>query len=423
MLEQISKIKNFFVYLLTFLIIYQLYFPVYSKKHLTVALVLSFILFCLYIKDVKLLFEDKAVIVYILLLLTFGLRGAFSQDKLEGIKYILYLGSGLIYYFVYSRSQVKKENIALTLIISILPMVFLMIYTYHNEQKEFEILRYPIMKFLIDPSTIEAIFAGTFYPNIYETQRVGGFFTNANTCSIALGLNIILILTLLIYFSKTLFKKILLIITSLIIFVGIIYTGSKGAIVAFAVSSGISGIVFILKKSINNSQRKVQYLLFLLLGIFLFSYLISKISPRKINQQETQNFHGRDLIWKASLEVIKKNWLFGTGLSGKEWSDNYNPEARKIGASENTPPHNIFLYVWGKTGIFSVIFLLLFFILKIFTSMKNFYVYQNTFSLAVLMATLWILIQGMVENFVLMDLRISAIYWLTLALERKNDLS
>ncbi len=416
------KIKNFFIYIFTFLITYQIYFTFYFKKHLTAAFLLCFFISFLYLKDIKKIFKDKTVIVYIFFIISLALRGFFSYDKLEVIKYVLFLGSGILCYFVYLNSQIKKENIVLTLIISVLPMVIFMVYTYHNENLEFEILKHPLMKLFIEPNTLEDIFLGNFYPNIYEAKRVGGFFINANICSMFVGLNFILLFSLF-FFYKNLVKKIFLIIFGVIFFISIIYTGSKGATVAFILSFGISGIIFILERVIVRVKNKIIFLIIFLLTISSVYYIMSKLSGRKSDLQKLKDFHGRSLIWKASLEVIKKNWLFGTGLSGDEWSKNYNPEAIKIGASENMPPHNMFLYVWGKAGIFSAGLLFIFFILKIFNSLRNFYIYHNQYSLAVFTATLWIFIQGMVENFVLMDLRISAVYWLIIALENRNGLS
>jgi len=419
--SQISKIKNFLTYFLTFLIPYQLFFSVYSEKHLTVALVLSSVLFFLYIKDIKFLLDDISVKIFILFLLTIGLRGLFSLNKLETVKYILFLGSGLVYYFVYLHSDIKKENIILTLVLATLPMVLLMVYTYHNEDKEFVILKYPVMKLFIEPDTLQNALSGICYPNIYESNRVGGFFMNLNTCSLFLGMLFTLVAGVFIY-SENIFMKILFMIIMIFFLIGIIYTGSVGALIAFIFSICISGTFFILKKA-KNTFRKFLYLLLFFVSIFFVNVILLKLNPRILNMQENQDFHGRKLIWQASLEAIKRNWLFGTGLSGKEWDKVYNPFARGIGAQENTPPHNMFLYIWGRSGIIPVVLLAMFFIIKFYTSFKNFYLCNNIYSLIVFTATMWFLVQSTVENFPLMDLRITAIYWLILALEKKNDLT
>ncbi len=413
-----SRAKKILLYILIILIPFQLYFTVHSNKHLTVALVLSFLLLLLNIKDIKFLFEDDSIKIYILFLLAIGIRGIFSKDKLEGLKYILYLGSGLVYYFVYLRSQVNKENIVLTLTLATLPMVFLMIYTYHNEKYEFTILRYPIMKLFIEPDTLQECLAVIIYPNIHYSNRVGGFFINANICSLFLGLIFSLIFITFIY-SKSLFKKILLSISLILFLISIIYTGSAGAIYSFVISFSISGIIFLIKK-IQGVYRKILFFIFVLFFSISIGRLLLKSNPRLIQMQKSEDFHGRELIWKASWKVIKNVWFFGVGLSGKEWAEKYNPIAKEIGATENMPPHNMFLYIWGRAGIISSVLFALFFIVKIFTSIKNFYLNNNLYSIAVVIATLWFLTQGMVENFPLMELRISAIYWLILSLEKNK---
>jgi O-antigen ligase len=410
--------KDILVQVLTFLIPYQVYFRIVSDKHLSLSFIVLSILVFLCIKNLKILLDDFLAKIYLLFLFVIVLRAIFSTDKIEGLKYILFLSSGLFYYFVYRCSKIKKEKIIVILTIAVLPMVFLMLYTYHNEKYELQILKSHFMKIFINPNTLESVLAGKYYPNIYEENRVGGFFVNANTCSLFLGLIFILVLGL-INLVKNFYKKILFFVIAICFLLAIIYTGSVGALVAMCFSLGFGGAIFLIKK-FRFTSKKILYSCLFLFILFLTANFLFKINPRVLKMKNNQDFHGRSLIWKASWEVIKNNWFLGTGLSGEDWDRQYNIEAKKINAPENLPPHNMFLYIWGRSGIFAVVLFLVFFLTKFYHSLRNYYVSNNFYSLIVFVSTFWFFIQGMVENFPLMDLRVSAVFWLILGLEKTN---
>ena len=410
-----DKIKIFFVYFLTALIPFQVYFPVYDHKHLTMALVMGLMFFCFTFRKLKMP-SSPVILVYGMFLLTITIRGIFAADKPETVKYILFLGMGLIYYQIYHYAEIKKENIVRVLVLSTLPMVLLMIYIYHHEQLELVILKQPLMKLFIEPDTLKEIFTVS-YPNIQEPHRVGGFFVNSNIAALNLGLLLPIIIWLL-KVARNRWKIIYGLIGSMFI-LAIIYTGSLGAIVALGFSGGAVGLI-LLFKLVRNKLPAILLGVGFLVFIFGLVLILRQSNPRLIQVQNNKDFHGRQAIWKASWQVIKNNWLFGVGFSGNTWNKYYNPEAEKFSAPLGFPPHNMFLTIWAKSGVISAGLLLLFLILKIYESGKRFFLSGEWYSLFLLGSTGWLFFQSQVENFPLMDLRIGAVFWILLALEGKQ---
>ncbi|MCX5781734.1 MAG: O-antigen ligase family protein [Elusimicrobia bacterium] len=158
--------------------------------------------------------------------------------------------------------------------------------------------------------------------------------------------------------------------------------------------------------------------------IFLFMLTMMFVNPRTKNFGSNLNsINGRTEIWKASIGVIKDNWLLGVGLDGETWAKKYNIYAESINARKDTPPHNMFLEIWGKSGIFAVLFFVLFLISCLYKNTKMFIQTGDYYFLLVTAFLSFAAIFAFVENMFLMDIRILAIIWMVLGLnpEDKSD--
>ncbi|MCX7956692.1 MAG: O-antigen ligase family protein [Endomicrobia bacterium] len=412
-----KKLVNFIVYATILLLPFQVYFRIYKDKHISLELILIFCLFILNIDffNIKKFISESSVKFFILFVFLFVLRGLFDKDKMESLKYGVFLMSGVVYSYVLTYSEVKKEDIINFLLFSTLPMVLFMFYTYFNESKEFDILKHPIMRIFIEPSTLERLISEYWMFNVLTPNRVGGFFTNVNICALFLGF-IFLLSLLRVVISKGLLKKILFLIMSTLTLFGIIFTGSKGGLVTCIIVLCISSMLVLFKTNFYLNWKVVLSIFIAIFGIYV---LLFNFNPRIKAVGNNDDFHGRKQIWLASIEVIKKNWILGVGLENKSWNEQYNIVAQKYLSSFNMPPHNMFLYIWSKGGIITVLLFFIFFVFRFVSSIRNFIEYHRFYSLLSFSCSLWLFIQGMVENFPLVEPRISILYWTVLALERK----
>ena len=118
------------------------------------------------------------------------------------------------------------------------------------------------------------------------------------------------------------------------------------------------------------------------------------------------------------MHVIKEHWLSGVGLDAKSWNNAYNPYARKSGAIRNVPPHNVFLFAWGKAGIIAFLSLIGFFIYAIARHAIFFLKTGDSYMLLVTLVFVWFGIECMTENFLIMDPRLAGSLLMVLGLRK-----
>ena len=108
-------------------------------------------------------------------------------------------------------------------------------------------------------------------------------------------------------------------------------------------------------------------------------YFIFKdtVIGKEINSYEKESFF--DSQWGAhyltSVEIIKRNFLFGSGVRsfrvecGKEIYNHINSKSKDIRCS--THPHNFYLEILSETGIFCFIIFMLYLFNNLINSLKN----------------------------------------------------
>ena len=158
----------------------------------------------------------------------------------------------------------------------------------------------------------------------------------------------------------------------------------------------LSGIVFLLSSKINlliiflllifyifSSKIKYKYFIFLFIIILSTLFIISNprfttfftnISGKSGNKEiKIQSGVSRLFIWNSSVEVIKKNIIFGVGtgdvqdeISKKFEEKNYT---KLLSNSYNL--HNDFIETFVKFGIFGFLILISFFIFAFYNAIKQ----------------------------------------------------
>lgn len=409
---RILKENNFLIYFLTFLITFQIYFTIYKNKNITLFILLIIILFILKFDSfIKTLWKEK-IFFYFLFLVILSFAFFRSADKVDAFKHIAFLSLGSAVYHVYKDTNLKKQNIFNVLVLSSTFLVVLIIFTFFFEKYELQILNFKVMQLFIEPDTIKELLTGKVQNNVLENNRTGGFFVNTNIAALYINLN----LGILIWSIFTLRKKLLYFLILFLFILGLICTGSIGGLYSLIMSSLFISLIYLLKKSYKFIFLISPILIIFFFAILKISYILNPRYPTLIREQ---TFHGRTIIWNASWNVIKNNWLLGIGLDKVQWNKYYNIEATKLNAPLNMSPHNMFLFLWGKSGILALVFFILFFLITTIDNLKRFYRENNIFSLLILFSIFLIVLQGITENILLMDIRILSVFWMIMSFELK----
>ncbi|ASW42644.1 O-antigen ligase family protein [Clostridium isatidis] len=350
---------------------------------------ISFLYFCLFIKNQYYLNISKVryllIVFLVFQLSTFFVSTNYVSDFIK-------LVFNVIYFFIVSVTVNKNtsdtNNIFKFLVWSIFPVVLISLFTYYFK-----------INFEIN---------GNVYGRIEDydmsTKTLQGITVNINTLGILCVFLIISAFHLIISEKLKVLNKIFIYV---IIFVGIItliHTQARGAFIAL--------IIYTLTMIIFSIKKKSTRIIILLSGI-----LISVISAIKIfSSIDIAKFStGRTLLWKAAIEVIKRNPLLGVGTTSyidvvKETSD------VALNGIEAGGLHNIYLQIATANGIITLVLFIVFiavslikFIrnIKLNNDDKNYILNKNIFSLIIS-----ILVYNLFESALLYIMSfISLIFW------------
>lgn len=223
------------------------------------------------------------------------------------------------------------------------------------------------VKLYINALILSAIIValGTLYDFFYngfnllmfagEIYRTGGFIGNYNATGGYFAISIPLLISLL-YISKLRIKRIMISTIIGLLFIALIITGSRSALLSCAVSVFI--ILFIL-----NKKLLVRITVFSVLSI-LVVLLIEPIRDFLILALRVEGgLTQRDHLWEISLHLIEDNFLFGIGPGAYAFKMlDYFPVMlnsylgqRLIGLYEMTmgrnSAHNFYLVMFTDLGI------------------------------------------------------------------------
>jgi len=195
------------------------------------------------------------------------------------------------------------------------------------------------------------------------------------------------------------FLNILKIVLLITMFIAIILSGSRGALLA--ISGGIIFVIF--TKYILLSKLINTYKYLLIISIVLVSLIIGYqfAKPDFNSSGGDRNTSSNNIRWEiykvTVLEILPSNWILGIGI------DNYqNYFSNLTNSRVNFPefispnaytPHNLFLQIWLQMGVLG----LLAFLWIIYISYKNIII-KDCYSLALCVSLTVILIQGLIDT-------------------------
>lgn len=413
-----SRVNEILAYLLTLLIPLQIYFPFYRGKYITVFMVLALFLFFNRsgMVEIRQMFKDK-ILFYILFWIMILASFYYSGDKADDFKHVFILGLGLPIYFIYQSVNSRKTTILKIFLFASLPLALFIILLFIKSPVKQQILSTSCLRLFIEPKGLQALLQGMVSYNVLYTNKAGGFFLNANDASIymcfAIAVAIWLVLT-----EK---KRALYLVVAVIFILGLVFTGSYSGIYSF-----FSALMIVTAVYFSRRWRIYKVILILVLAIVV-SYggikVFTALNPRYDISQfkylgDNIVMHNRLPIWQASFEVVKQHPWLGIGLDKDNWNTSYNAFAPKYNAPLDLPAHNMFLSFWAKSGIFALLFIVLFLFSSFKYNLRQFYRTNDLFSLAIIYCLIPLIMVGMTEAIPLMEIRIIAAFFMLLGLSK-----
>ena len=165
-----------------------------------------------------------------------------------------------------------------------------------------------------------------------------------------------------------------------------LYSSKAGFIVAFI--SILILILFYIIKYKKLIPSIISFILFLLLGIFLYKSprVQSLIKERKINIAKSKNSEKTDtriILWQLNVELIQQNLILGTGVG--DYKDEMVKIYKKIryqkAIEKMLDSHNQFLKSFAVIGIFGFANMLLIFIIAFYNSIRERNLYTFLFAM------------------------------------------
>ena len=166
----------------------------------------------------------------------------------------------------------------------------------------------------------------------------------------------------------------LLIVSALMIMVAaFVLAQSRGAWIGLSVS--LLAMVFIVLRKRNNSMRSVIFLTLLAAAVISLAYFGKDIISERIGPSaassgaEDASFTTRLKIWQGSIDMIRHNFIFGTGIGTFAWGfPKYRPEGLNVMANF---AHNDYLQIACETGILGLVIALWLFVVVIKTGLSK----------------------------------------------------
>ena len=226
----------------------------------------------------------------------------------------------------------------------------------------------------------------------------------------------------LIFANKNILMKILLTSGSFLIFLCLIFTGSRGAYLGLVSLVGFSVVVFIFQSSLSkigaycNKPLRFIVLLLILIGAGILTlYLFPMIQERlltifTLREHSSNNY--RVNVWLSSLEMLKDNWLFGVGVGNNTFKEAYG--AYMVSGFDALAAYNIFLEIAVESGIFGLVLFVLIILVSFLKLHRLFWINGNLFSFWLFLALSGTLVHGMVDT-IFFRPQIFILFWFLLA--------
>ncbi len=159
----------------------------------------------------------------------------------------------------------------------------------------------------------------------------------------------------------------------LLFFIALIFTWSRAAWLALFICLAVLLIIGLVRKNLLRQKSILEIILVLGLILFILFNLYQNLFVTRTLQNERleiKSYNERIMSYKNFFQIIKNNWLTGTGIGN--YTLILHDQINKNLASFNYQPvHNTFLLIWAESGIMGLIFflsLIAYLIIKIFKS-------------------------------------------------------
>ncbi|MDD4761951.1 MAG: O-antigen ligase family protein [Candidatus Pacebacteria bacterium] len=241
-----------------------------------------------------------------------------------------------------------------------------------------------ISKITADGAKIIRAYGTFLHPNILSAFLITGFLA-----------------LLYFYFKKEkLEEKILILVFSYLILLGIVLTFSRQAWIAFLISIFLLSAIIILKEKIIGVKKIIFILLTLIFAVIPAKDFIFERAPISTKEDAVTE---RLAYNKMGIDLIKKN-SFGSGPGTQVFYAYKNGFYERFGMIKSylwQPIHNIYLLIASETGILGIALFLLF-VFSLFFPIKNIFLLGKNLNLEKTIAKiifLSFLIIGMSDHF------------------------
>lgn len=191
-----------------------------------------------------------------------------------------------------------------------------------------------------------------FRPNVYDPDKAGGIFDNANTGA---AFSMLCIGATISTFGVK--GRLISLYFFLIFSLAVLMSGSKSAAMIFV--AGMSVLVLAAVARVGNAyQRVIGFCLVGLLAlatVALVAMVASSVESSDFGRDVSDTSEYRFMLWRAARWSFPQHPIRGLGFGG--WSDMLSTFAA-TGVNVSWPPHNSLILAWSESGIFAVLLLL-----------------------------------------------------------------
>ncbi len=294
----------------------------------------------------NLLRKKNIILLYLGFIIVSGLSMLVANNKAESIitfsTYLTFFFSLISVFLIVKKQKLDIVNIFLTFCLCSLIIDSL------------SILSTLFQDIIIDGNTFSR-------SNTYR-----GFTSNINITAFMLTMKSPVIIYFLFKHQKNKLKVLLLAIILLLIVISIFILLSRGAFIAFAISTFLLIIYLFIKSSYSKFFIPIICIPIIILGYFISSSLINSKGTNIINDRVSsinidradESINERLRFYSAAVKSISKNPILGIGIGN--WKiETIKYEAKNLeGYRVPNHAHNDFLQVAAESGFLALIFFL-----------------------------------------------------------------
>lgn len=402
--EKISQFLLISQVILVGLLFFSLTLPQFSQNRLGIGLIIilcsiSSLFFMLTGKNKSFSFNliDLLIILLLLSVIISTFHSYFFKESLTGLfKYILFIAAYFIFRITLSNSS-HNVFIGLWKLLFIFATLVAIIgcYQYMTDVEPLATWEDPKM--------------GSTHTRVYSTL--------GNPNLLAGYLLIFLPFGLFFTYKSSSYKRFVYLLSTLIIFLCIIFTGSRGSYIALLGGCIVSYFVFLVY-SYKNNKRFLPIVLYssavcalILSLIFMFPIFKERI----ITILELKNYSSnafRFFVWSSCFEMLKDNFIFGIGPGSSTFFKAYS--LYMTSSYHALSSYNIFLEIALQLGILGLLTFFLIFLTSFLKLHHLFWGRDEKFALPIFCSIVFLIVHGMFDT-VLFRPQIFIPFWLLLS--------